>query len=168
MIFVLNNIRSAWNVGSAFRTADCLGAQLILCGYTPRPTDANLKLINKTAIGAEKWVKFESYKTFHEVFEKYPNDFHVGAEIDETSTSVYDFITKEQGSADSELEQKELLIWFGNEIHGLEPDLMAQCNKVLHLPMWGKKESLNVSSSLAAMGYLMKYLQVNQKNMSVS
>jgi tRNA G18 (ribose-2'-O)-methylase SpoU len=53
MTFVLENIRSAWNVGAIFRTADALGASIILIGYTAKPVGLALKLVKKTAIGAE-------------------------------------------------------------------------------------------------------------------
>ena len=158
MIFVLNNIRSAWNVGSAFRTADCLGATIILVGYTPRPVGGNLKLINKTAIGAENYVKWEEFELSTQVFEKYNHPVHLAAEITQSSENIFDFIKNKSDVVLSKIRQDdEVLIWFGNEISGVEPEVLSKCHKVLHLPMWGQKESLNIASSLAAFGYLIKY-----------
>lgn len=158
MIFVLNNIRSAWNVGSAFRTADCLGASIVLVGYTPRPVGANIKLINKTAIGAENYVKWAEFELANEVFDKFNSNVHLAAEITANSLDVFNFINDPNNLILKEIKQKEeVLIWFGNEISGVEPEVLEKCDKILHLPMWGQKESLNIASSLAAFGYLIKY-----------
>ena len=158
MIFVLNNIRSAWNVGSAFRTADCLGASIILVGYSPRPVGANIKLINKTAIGAENYVKWEDFELANEVFEKFKHNVHIAAEITDKSEDIFNFIKDPQDLTLTKIKQHdEVLIWFGNEISGVEPEVLSKCTKTLHLPMWGQKESLNIASSLAAFGYLIKY-----------
>jgi len=158
MIFVLNNIRSAWNVGSAFRTADCLGASIILVGYTPRPMGANIKLINKTAIGAENYVNWEEFEMANEVFEKFDDFVHLAAEISDNSTDIFDFIADSSNYILSKIKMKDdVLIWFGNEISGVEPEVLDKCDKTLHLPMWGQKESLNIASSLSAFGYLLKY-----------
>jgi 23S rRNA (guanosine2251-2'-O)-methyltransferase len=158
MIFVLNNIRSAWNVGSAFRTADCLGASLVLVGYTPRPVGSNIKLINKTAIGAENYVQWQEFELANEVFENLNNNVHLAAEITNTSLDIFDFINKPDDQTLAKIKQdKEVVIWFGNEISGVEPEVLTRCDKTLHLPMWGQKESLNIASSLAAFGYLIKF-----------
>jgi len=176
MTFVLCNIRSAWNVGSALRTADCLGAKVILVGYTPRPVGANLKLIAKTAIGAEAFVVWEEFENSQQVFSKYHDQIHLAAEISDQSSNIFDFInqstlsTQSNPSPNSNPNSKsnfaiwqqikvenQVLIWFGNEIHGVEPEVLTRADRVLHLPMWGQKESLNVASSLAAFGYLLKF-----------
>jgi 23S rRNA (guanosine2251-2'-O)-methyltransferase len=151
MIIVLNNIRSGWNVGSVMRSCDGLGAKLILVGYTPRPVENNLKLINKTAIGAEKTVKWEHFEHYQEVFEKYPiNDFnHLGIEISDTSHNIFDYLKN------INLKTKENIIWFGNEIHGLDKDLLELLQTEVHLPMKGLKESLNVANTVCTVGYLM-------------
>jgi tRNA G18 (ribose-2'-O)-methylase SpoU len=162
MTFVLCNIRSSWNVGSAFRTADCLGAKIIVVGYTPRPVGSNLKLINKTAIGAENTVAWEEFEQSSEVFEKYSEKIHLAAEISDQSLNIFDFLNNCSSDENSPIwdqikKQNDVLIWFGNEIHGVEPEVLKNCNKTIHLPMWGQKESLNVASSLSAFGYLIKY-----------
>jgi 23S rRNA (guanosine2251-2'-O)-methyltransferase len=158
MIFALNNIRSAWNVGSAFRTADCLGSDLFLVGYTPRPTAQNLKLISKTAIGAENYVKYESFQNYFEVFEKYPDKLHLAIDITQNSLSLFEFFLEYKNKIELlPSDESDFVLWFGNEIHGLEKDLMSLCKHTLHLPMYGKKESLNIASSLAATAYLFKF-----------
>ena len=162
MTFVLCNIRSSWNVGSAFRTADCLGAKIIIVGYTPRPIGSNIKSINKTAIGAENHVDWEEFEQSSQVFEKYSKNIHLAAEISDQSFSIFDFLNQTNNQENNKIwfkikEQNEVLIWFGNEIHGVEPEVLKNSHKIIHLPMFGQKESLNVASSLAAFGYLIKY-----------
>jgi tRNA G18 (ribose-2'-O)-methylase SpoU len=156
MTFVLCNIRSAWNVGSAFRTAECLGAKIILAGYTPRPVDSNLKLIKKTAIGAENHVEWIDFADPNLIFQTYKNSCHLAAEICSESKNIFEFLSSVSDQNPSFF-KNDFLIWFGNEIHGLEKNVLDQCSHVLHLPLEGKKESLNVSSSLAAVGYLLQY-----------
>jgi len=156
MYFALNNIRSGWNVGSAFRTADSLGAKLILVGYTASPNSKTLKIINKTAIGSEQNVEWEKCSHFQEIFAKYSisdNFQHFAIEISKASQNLIDFIKIHR----TQIDLDKTILWFGNEIHGIENDLLRSCQAELHLPMLGKKESLNIASSLAVAGYFFKF-----------
>lgn len=153
MTFVLDNIRSGWNVGSVFRTADSLGADVILVGYTPRPIGKNLAVIKKTAIGAENTVDWEDFSHFQEVFEKYPHKNHFAIEISDSSTDIFEYIK----NSDNKNLIQDAFFWFGNEIHGVSTDLQNRCLEVLHLPMKGQKESLNIANSVAATGYLVAF-----------
>lgn len=153
MTFVLDNIRSGWNVGSVFRTSDSLGAKVILVGYTPRPVGKTLEVVKKTAIGAEKTVDWEEFSHFQEVFEKYPDKNHFAIEISDTSTNIFDYLKNPEN-----LEFiKDGYFWFGNEIHGVSNDLQKMCKETLHLPMNGQKESLNIANTVAATGYLVLF-----------
>ena len=154
MTIVLENIRSAWNVGSIMRSCDALGCDLILVGYTPCPVGLNLKLITKTAIGAEKNVKWEHFEHSQEVFENYPNKIHLAIEISDRSELIYDFLKTAKTKYNSD---NNFLVWFGNEIHGVSELVNSQASTQLHLPMNGKKESLNVSSCMCSVGYLIQY-----------
>jgi 23S rRNA (guanosine2251-2'-O)-methyltransferase len=153
MYFVLNNIRSAWNVGSIFRTAEAVGAKIILIGYTPKPVGATLKQIIKTSIGAEKTVEWEHVDHWRDVLEKYSteNNTHLAIEISDNSQLIFDYLTENQTSS------QEVFLWFGNEISGLEKDLVSELKAELHLPMKGMKESLNVSSTVCTVAYLFEY-----------
>ncbi len=156
---VLNNIRSAWNVGAIMRTCDALGMDMILIGYTPKPIGSNLKLIIKTAIGAEKTVSWVHFDHYQQVFSKYSsNCFHYGIELDKTSVDIVDYLFRDKSLANllhtNPLEPKSIYLWLGNEIHGLESDLMAHTTANLHLRMQGDKESLNVSNCMTAVSYL--------------
>lgn len=159
MYFVLDNVRSAWNVGAIMRTCDAIGAKLILLGYTPLPIGSTLKLIKKTAIGAENTVSWEHFEHFQEVFAKYPaQDFdHFGIEISDKSKNIYNFLDE------NKLDLDKTFLWLGNEIHGLEKDLIPLLKSELHLPMLGMKESLNVSSTMCTAGYLFLQQSTNTK-----
>lgn len=148
MIVVLNNIRSCWNVGSVMRTCDAIGADLILVGYTPKPSGPTLKMINKTAIGAENSVNWEHFDHYQDVFTKYSNKNHIAVEISNKSLDILDFVKK------NNLQIDNLCLWFGNEISGLEEDLVKNCQDEIHLPMRGIKESLNIATSVTAFCYV--------------
>jgi len=136
----LHNIRSAYNVGSIFRTAEAAGvSKIYLIGHTPTPTDRfgrARKDIQKTALGAEKtvpWKHVSRFGTFinHLRREKF---YIIGVEQSEQSVDYKSVHPK----------QKTALV-FGNEVRGLPPSILKQCDIVAEIPMKGKKESLNVS-----------------------
>lgn len=154
MTIILENIRSAWNVGSIFRSCDALGFDLILVGYTPYPNDANLKLISKTAIGAEKTVNWQHFDHSQDVFHKYEDNIHIAIEISDHSQCIYGYLKNLKANS---ISQKDLFIWFGNEIHGVSQTTIANCKNTLYLPMHGSKESLNVSSCMCTVGYLFNF-----------
>lgn len=137
---VLHNIRSLHNVGSIFRTAEGLGAKKIyLTGYTPEPYDIFGKLrkdFAKTALGAEKYLEREKEK----------NIFNLIKRLKKEKTQI---IALEQSKKSISLKQfrpkKSLALILGNEVTGLSPAILKKCDKIIEIPMRGKKESLNVS-----------------------
>lgn len=151
MVVVLDNIRSAFNVGSVMRTCDAIGAKLITVGYTPRPLGETKLLIKKTAINAEEYVDHEHFDTPQDVFDCYSNFNHIGIELFDDSTNIYDYMKNEKYELDN------LMIWFGNEIHGLNELDKSRFSKTVYLPMVGKKESLNVSNTVTATLYLLQF-----------
>lgn len=155
MFIVLDNIRSGWNVGSIFRTCDALGFQLILVGYTPRPIGQTLPIIHKTAIGAENSVLWTHFEHAQEVFSQYEG-MHLGLEINETSQNLLSFLKQAENNSQF-LNLEKTFLWFGNEIHGLNPQIIPNFTATLHLPMTGIKESLNVANCVCAAGYLFQY-----------
>ncbi len=138
-IVLLHNIRSAHNVGSIFRTADAAGVEkIVLSGYTPRPTDRfgrRQKDIAKTALGAEQTVAWEYGKTPQIFLKKLKADGWtiVGVEQDARAEDYR-----------ATLPAKRVFV-FGNEVRGISPALRAACDRIIEIPMRGKKESLNVS-----------------------
>jgi 23S rRNA (guanosine2251-2'-O)-methyltransferase len=155
MTVVLDNIRSAWNVGSIMRTCDAVGADLILIGYTPRPVGDTLKLIKKTAIGAESTVTWSHFEHYSQVLDQYSDKKHFGLELGGNSQNMFEYL--KTPAVVQELKNEDIFLWFGNEIHGLEPKLLSNLTQTLFLPMEGTKESLNVASCVCSVAYLFKY-----------
>ncbi len=132
---ILDNIRSAHNVGSIFRTADAAGVDTIyLCGYTPRP-DRNDK-IAKTALGAERTVPWEHHQHTWRLIETLKsNRIHVVAlEQDSGAENIFDFKA-----------EFPLALIIGNEVAGISKKILNRAEKIIAIPMYGTKESLNVS-----------------------
>lgn len=141
---ILHNIRSLYNVGSIFRTADAAGVKKIyLTGYTPAPVDRFGKIrkeIAKTALGAEKTVEWQRYKNIGKLIRKlkevgFPSVI-VAVEQSPNSINYKKFKPR-----------YPLALIFGNEVRGLSKQILRKCNKTIEIPMRGKKESFNVSVS---------------------
>ncbi len=137
---LLPDIRSAYNVGSIFRSADCFGAQkMYLSGTTPRPVDRfnrSQKEIAKTALGAEKSIPWEYFETAKEVIKKAKKENFQVIAIEQSTKSV-DIRTFST--------QEKILCIFGNEVNGVSKDILKLCDSILEIDMKGQKESLNVS-----------------------
>lgn len=142
-IVLLDNIRSTYNVGAIFRTADGAGVgEIILVGYTPAPIDRFGReegKIAKTSLGASATVPWRAVATYPEtiaLLDTYKKNGYcvVAVEQGEGSVSLYDFKVPEK-----------VIYMLGNEVDGVAPELLAVADTKLELPMAGKKESLNVS-----------------------
>lgn len=146
IIVIAHNIRSTHNVGSIFRTAEGFGvSKIILSGYTPYPklpvdnrlphiADKLTAQIHKTALGAEVMIPFEYQSNPDIVGLRNKNFDIVGLEQDADSTLL-----------DAYKVPKKLALILGEEVHGIPPELIAQCDTLIEIPMKGKKESFNVS-----------------------
>lgn len=134
---LLPDIRSGWNTGAFFRTADALGIQeLLLCGYTPYPPH---KEISKTALGAEKTVAW-SYWNHAEDAIQYLKKYSVsiiGLELHPSSIPIAEWKRKEKNTP--------ICLVVGNEVTGINEKILSLCDEIVSLPMKGKKESLNVA-----------------------
>ena len=142
MVLILHNIRSVYNVGSIFRTAEAAGvSKIILSGYTPTPVDRfhlPRKDFAKVSLGAEKTIPWVQMRTFVQAVRVLRKDgYYIAAvEQDKHSISIFDFKTS----------KKQLLaLVLGNEVRGISKASLKLCNAILEIPMRGKKESLNVS-----------------------
>lgn len=134
---LLDNVRSTFNVGAIFRSADGVGIKKIhLCGITPSPV--NLK-VHKTALGAEKTVPYEIHPNAIDLATRLKHNGYTLWAIEKTDNS--------QSIFDYEIKQNSLptLLIMGNEITGVDPDLLGLCDTHLHIPMNGLKNSLNVA-----------------------
>jgi 23S rRNA (guanosine2251-2'-O)-methyltransferase len=136
VIVVLDNIRSMHNVGSVFRTSDAFLLQAIfLCGYTPQPPHRD---INKTALGATETVDWIYYPTTVEAVEQLKqNGYKVfGIEQTEGSISLEKFTTTKDD---------KLAVVFGNEVEGVDAEVLKLCDGSIEIPQLGMKHSLNIS-----------------------
>jgi tRNA G18 (ribose-2'-O)-methylase SpoU len=124
---ILHNIRSVYNVGSIFRTADAAGvSKIILSGYTPAPIDRfnqPRKDFSKVSLGAEKAVAWESARTLASAVKK----------------------LKQEGFYFAFKAPEKIALVLGNEVCGLSAVSLKLCDAALEIPMHGMKESLNVS-----------------------
>jgi 23S rRNA (guanosine2251-2'-O)-methyltransferase len=150
LCLALHNIRSVYNVGAIFRTADAAGiSKIYLCGYTPAPIDRfgrARKDIAKAALGAEKIVDWESISDISTLISKLKKEKYQILALEQDKNSI-DY-------RKAELKNKNLLI-LGEEVKGIEKEILKMCDQILEIPMRGKKESLNVS---VAAGIALYYL----------
>jgi tRNA G18 (ribose-2'-O)-methylase SpoU len=143
----LHNIRSVYNVGSIFRTADALGVKHIyLSGYTPQPIDRfgrHRSNFAKIALGAEKSVSWSVLENpFEEIKKK--EAFLVVLEQDEQSIPLDEF-TRQDAT--------EIILAVGEEVNGMKQEQLALADTIIEIPMHGEKESLNVSVAFGIAGY---------------
>jgi len=131
---VAYNVRSLFNVGAFFRTADVFGvSKIYLCGYTGTPPR---KEISKVALGAEEWVAWEKKKQLVPLIKKLKKD----------GVSVVALETGQKVTPLSKFKPKyPVALIVGHEVDGLPKNVLKMVDKVVEIPMQGKKESLNVS-----------------------
>ena len=138
VVVVLDNVRSALNVGSVFRTSDAFRVEKIfLCGITATPPNAEIR---KTAIGAEQSVDFEYFKNTVQAVEKLKNDGYKIFAVEQAKESVSLENLDLQGV-------DKLVLVFGNEVKGVDDSVMDICDNCIEIPQFGTKHSLNVSVS---------------------
>ncbi len=139
---ICDNIRSLENIGSIFRTADALKInKIFLCGICGRPPHHK---ISKTALGAEDWVEWEYYSSSWRVIEKLKKEKVFIAVLEQTKNSLT--YTKFKPKF-------PLALVIGNEVKGVSPSILKRADRVISLPMFGRKESLNVAVAFGVAGY---------------
>ncbi|MDG2138755.1 MAG: RNA methyltransferase [Flavobacteriales bacterium] len=134
VVIVLDNIRSAHNVGSIFRTSDAfLITKLILCGITPTPPSNEIR---KSALGSTnsvEWVKEEE----------------TGIAINQLKKEGYYIVGVEQVEEATEIQKfqnnKPIALIFGHEVNGISQEIIDTCDEIIEIPQYGTKHSLNIS-----------------------
>lgn len=139
---LLDNVRSAWNVGSILRTSDGFGFEhAYLCGITPTPEQAEVR---KTALGAEEFVTWSVHR----------NGLEKVRELREAGWQILALEKVKESipvqAATYRLEEAPSLLVLGNEVTGVDPDILALADRVVHIPMHGQKRSFNVAVAFAA------------------
>jgi 23S rRNA (guanosine2251-2'-O)-methyltransferase len=135
IIVVLENIRSAYNVGSVFRTADAFLLEgIYICGYTAFPPH---KEIRKTALGAEETVHWKYFKHINDALE----------ELRQEGYKIYSIEQAQDSIPLNELKttREKIAVIFGNEVTGVEQSTILSTDGCIEIPQLGMKHSLNVS-----------------------
>jgi 23S rRNA (guanosine2251-2'-O)-methyltransferase len=142
IIVILDNIRSALNVGAIFRTADGAGVKKVyLCGITP---DGSHMKVQKTALGAEEYIDYKLEKDISKVIADLKQDGYTIYSVEQTKDSKnYNKI---------EFPEKVALI-FGNELTGVSVEALEKSDQAMDIPMYGKKNSLNVATCVGIILY---------------
>ena len=145
---LLDNVRSLYNVGSFFRTADAARIEkLYLCGITGRPPHAGIR---KTALGAEETVAWEhSWDAAPTLYSLRQSGVEIAAvETTVHAVDLFDWTPR-----------FPVCVVFGNEVDGIQPELSALCDTHVRIPMLGSKQSLNVATAAGVVIYelLRKY-----------
>lgn len=138
VIVVLENIRSAYNVGSVFRTADAFLIEAIyICGYSAKPPHKEIK---KTALGAEETISWKHFKTAAEAM----------VELRETGYKIYS-VEQAEGSIllqnFKNHQNDKVAVIFGNEVTGVEQSTILASDGCIEIPQLGMKHSLNIATA---------------------
>jgi 23S rRNA (guanosine2251-2'-O)-methyltransferase len=147
-IFILHDIRSHYNVGALFRTADGAGVDKIyLVGYTPSPVDRfgrPVPEIHKTALGAEQVVPYEVVQAIDELIPRLQKEGFVVVAVEQSPEAVL--------INDFKVPEKVAYI-MGSETEGVPAEVLAAVDRIVEIPMRGSKESLNVSVAAGIVMY---------------
>ncbi len=146
---MLDNIRSAYNVGSIFRTADGAGIRhLYLCGITPTPEHPK---VAKTALGAERTVSWSSLK----------NGLDLALDLKNKGYQLWaiEYNSRAESLFDTSLENLSTptLLIVGNELSGIDPAIQIESDRLISLPMLGQKSSLNVIVAFGIAAYTVRF-----------
>jgi len=147
-VLILENIRSAHNVGAIFRTASGAGVgKIFLVGYTPTPLDRfnrPQQTIKKTALGAEQEIPWEYDSEIEAIIFKLKRQSYKIVSVEQTSTSV---------SLENFCTPQKAVFILGNEVSGVTDKALGLSDYITQIPMLGKKESLNVATAMALVVY---------------
>lgn len=144
----MDNIRSAWNVGSILRSADGFGySHAYMCGITPTPDNEAVK---KTSLGAETSISWVYYKNAVTMVTEFKAQGYKILALEDHERSISLKNTSEQSPTNPNL----LIV--GNETTGVDPDLLDLCDAIYHIPMYGRKKSFNVAIAFGIAAYILK------------
>lgn len=145
---VLDNVRSAHNVGSIFRTCDAFRIKkLYLCGITPVPPNAE---IHKTALGATESVEWEYVDETSEVLKELKKKNVQIFAVEQAKNSV--------GIKDIEKPNQDIVLVFGHEVYGVDQRIIDMSDVCIEIPQFGTKHSLNVSVCAGIVLYSVTHL----------
>ncbi len=142
LTLILDHVRSAFNVGAIFRSAECLGVELIyLCGYSPNPDDPK---VGRAALGSEENVPWTCRATTEDALR----------EIRKKGVAIFALETCDRAAnLFSYAVPKPAAIIIGNERFGISPQILRQADEILQIPTFGQKNSLNIAACFTTVGY---------------
>ncbi len=154
---LLHNIRSMYNVGSVFRTADAAAIEkVIITGYTATPPR---KEIDKTALGAQESVRWEYFSHPKDILGKLKTEGVTICGLEITENSIpYNGVG---------MDSFPMCLILGNEVDGIDGDVLRLCDHVLEIPQFGTKHSLNVSVAAGIALYEMVRIYRQQQPITV-
>ncbi len=139
VIIVLDNIRSLHNVGSVFRTADAFAVEkVVLCGITAKPPHRE---IQKTALGATESVDWEYSESCLKAVNQLKSSGYKAVGIEQVKGS-------KMLGAEAVFSGEKLVLIFGNEVNGVDQEVLDSCDEFWEIPQRGTKHSLNISVSV--------------------
>ena len=145
---ILDNIRSAYNVGSILRTAEGFGVtQVHICGITQTPEHAKIK---KTSLGSENTISWDYCK----------NGLHIVTELKNAGCLIYCLESVSFGKPIidiSPLMKKPIALVCGNELTGIDPAILSICHEIIEIPMSGVKSSFNVAVATGIALFFLRY-----------
>lgn len=137
LVVLLDDVRSMNNVGSIFRTCDCLGiGQIYLCGITGSPPHRD---IYKTSLGAENSIDWEYHEDIETLINTLKSENYIIAGLEQTDKSI--------DIRNFDPQSKPVAIIVGNEVEGISDKALALCDEILEIPQFGTKHSFNVAVS---------------------
>lgn len=151
LVVLVDNVRSAWNVGSILRSADGFGfSHAYLCGITPTPEQ---EAVQKTSLGAEDFVTWSHHKDAVKLVKglRLEGWKIVGLEEDKRAVSMNKFSEANNG--------QPIVLIIGNEVTGVDPGLLNLCDEILYIPMHGQKRSFNVAVAFGVAAYALRNTQ---------
>ena len=154
LVVILDNIRSTYNVGAIFRTADAIGVKKIyLCGITPTPSK-NIK-IKKVALGAEDYVSWGKVSQTWRLLNRLKKEgyFLIALEQNQKAKNLFKI---------KKINKQKIALILGTEVKGLSSKILKYIDLILEIPMYGKKESLNVSVAFGIAVYTIRHFWYNK------
>lgn len=146
---LLDNIRSAWNVGSIFRSADGFGfIHAYLCGITPTP---DIEAVTKTSLGAEDSVTWSYHKDAVKLVKGLKKEGWRIWALEESKKG------KSIAQASKLKTNKRVALIAGNEITGIDPELLDTADEIFYIPMRGEKKSFNVAMAFSVAAYALRH-----------
>jgi len=143
VVLVLDNLRSAFNVGSIFRTAECFGiSKILLCGCSASPEN---KKVRETSMGCSNFVEWQYFQTTGDAIKHLRNLKYRIVAVETVTTA--------QNTNDFNFESKSAFV-FGNEAYGILDEILKACDDIIKIPLQGWKNSLNVGVACGIIAYL--------------